>query len=196
MHITSHEPVTPIHWWHHTPSMGLWSWRLNRHTVYHQSSRFCGGDRSGSGAVSIRSNACSLHCDRPGPGLRHTVVCTPMICSRRRVGVSSSDRMSALSWRVPPLSGSVGVRRLLSLPTSIPAINTNWAGSGVGVVELRNNILIIHSSAYDTTIEIWNFVSRPSLPGFISLSYQSSVISEMRRVVRNPVYHRMTETCL
>ena len=176
--------------------MGLWSWLLNRRTVYHQSSRFCGGDRSGSGAVSIRSNACSVHYDRPGPGLRHTAVCTPVIGSRRRVGVSASGRMSALSWRVPPLSGSVGVRRLLSLPTSIPNINTNWAGSNVGVVKLRNNILIRHTSAYDTTIEIWNFVSRPYRPGFISRYYQSSVISAMRRVVRNPVYHRMTDACL
>ena len=196
MPIPSHEPVTSIHRWHHTTPMGLWSWLLNRRTVYHQSSRFCGGDRSGSGVVSTRSNACSVHYDRPGPGLRHTAVCTPMICSRRRVGVSASGRMSALSWRVPPLSGSVGVRRLLSLPTSIPTINTNWAGSGVGVVELRNNILIIHPSAYDTTIEIWNFVSISYLHGFISRCYQISVISAMRRVLRNPVYHRTTETCL
>ena len=72
----------------------------------------------GSCGVSTLSNACSGHCDRPGPGVRHTAVCTPVIGSRRRVGVSASCRMSTLSWQVPPLSGSVEVPRLLSLPTS------------------------------------------------------------------------------
>ena len=72
----------------------------------------------GSCGVSTPSNACSGHCGRPGPGLRHTAVCTPVIGNRRRVGVFSSCRILPLLWRVPPLSGSVEVRRLLSLPTS------------------------------------------------------------------------------